>query len=49
LAGQNKFSEAEPLVLAGYQGFKELPPTQQNKQIVIDALEVTVRFYDGWG
>jgi serine/threonine protein kinase len=49
LAGQKKYPEAEPLILAGYQGFKELPPTPQNKQIVIDVLEFVVRFYDDWG
>lgn len=49
LAGQKKYAEAEPLILAGYKGFKELPPTPQNKQIVIDVLESVVRFYDDWG
>jgi eukaryotic-like serine/threonine-protein kinase len=49
LSGQKKFAEAEPLLLSGYQGFKALDPTPQNKQIVVDILESLVRFYDDWG
>jgi serine/threonine protein kinase len=49
LAGQKKFSDAEPLILAGYEGFKALDPTPDHKRIVLDSLEVLVRFYDEWG
>jgi tetratricopeptide (TPR) repeat protein len=51
LALQKKHAEAEPLLLAGYEGLKarakNIPP--QSRASVTKALERLVRLYDAWG
>lgn len=51
LMGQEKYAEAEPLLLAGYEGMKgreaKIPP--QSKKYLSEALERVVQLYDGWG
>jgi tetratricopeptide (TPR) repeat protein len=51
LAGQQKYAEAEPLLLAGYEGiagrFKTLPPAGRMR--LTEARERLVQFYDAWG
>jgi len=48
LLGQKKYSEAEPLLLAGYQGMKQreatIPPPF--KLLLMEALERLVQFYE---
>ena len=48
LMGQNKFSEAEPLLVAGYQGLKKLEATitPDDKPCLEEALKRLVNFYD---
>ena len=45
LAGQKKFTEAEPLLLSGYEGLKRLA----NPDDIKDALEALIRCYTDWG
>ena len=51
LLGQKKYAEAEPLLLAGYEGMKQregqIPP--QGKIRLTEALERVVQLYDDWG
>lgn len=51
LAGQQKHAEAEPLLLAGYEGMKQrqnrIPP--QSRFQVADSAERLVQLYDAWG
>jgi tetratricopeptide (TPR) repeat protein len=51
LLGQKKHTDAEPFLLAGYEGMNErevkIPP--QAKVRLNEALERLVRLYDGWG
>ncbi len=53
LTGQRKFTEAEPLLLAGYEGLKRcesegtLP--DENEARIPEAVERLVRFYTDWG
>ena len=51
LLGQKNYSDAEPLLLAGYEGMKEreakIPP--QGKIRLTEALERLVQLYDAWG
>jgi tetratricopeptide (TPR) repeat protein len=51
LLGQQKYVEAEPLLLAGYQGLKQRATTiPANRQVrVTEALERLVRLYEAWG
>ena len=52
LLGQKKYSEAEPLLLGGYQGMdtrKKTIPASVRKQRLSEALERIVRLYDEWG
>jgi eukaryotic-like serine/threonine-protein kinase len=51
LVARGKYVEAEPLVVAGYQGMKareariELP----RRPLLQEAAEQVVRLYEGWG
>ena len=51
LACQQKYAEAEPLLLAGYEGIegraRTLPPRGQSR--LTEARERLVRLYDAWG
>ena len=51
LLGQEKYAEAEPLILAGYEGMKsreaKIPPP--GKPRFTDAAERVVRLYEEWG
>jgi serine/threonine protein kinase/tetratricopeptide (TPR) repeat protein len=51
LLGQKRFAEAEPLLLAGYEGMKQretkIPP--EGKVRLTDALERLVQLHDAWG
>jgi eukaryotic-like serine/threonine-protein kinase len=51
LLGQKKYAEAEPLLLAGYEGLKanaqHIPP--QGKNNLPDAVARLVKLYDAWG
>ena len=51
LVGQKKYAEAEPFLLAGYQGLKDreakIPANAQSE--TTDALERIIRLYDNWG
>ena len=51
LLGQKKYSEAEPLLLAGYQGmkFREATIPPPFKILLIEALERLVRLYEATG
>src|SRR5204863_7145888 len=51
LLGQMKLAEAEPLLLAGYQGMKERQAAipAQGKVRIPDALERLVRLYESTG
>ena len=51
LLGQKKYSEAEPLLLAGYQGMKQRAATMAppNKIRLIEALERLLRLYKATG
>jgi tetratricopeptide (TPR) repeat protein/tRNA A-37 threonylcarbamoyl transferase component Bud32 len=50
LLGQKKYSEAEPLLVNGYEGMKrqegKIPP--QSRQNLTDAVNRLVQLYDGW-
>jgi tetratricopeptide (TPR) repeat protein len=51
LLGQKKFTEAEPLLLSGYEGMKQregkIPP--QGKVRLSEAIERLVQLYETWG
>jgi hypothetical protein len=51
LLGQKKYTEAEPLIVAGYEGMKarqaRIPPP--GKPRLTDAAERVVRLYEEWG
>jgi hypothetical protein len=51
LLGQQKYADAQPLLLAGYQGLKqreaEIPA--KSKKLLTEALQRLVRLYDAWG
>ncbi len=51
LLGQQKYADAEPLLLGGYQGMKQreetIPP--QGKPRLPEAVERLVQLYDAWG
>jgi hypothetical protein len=51
LLGQKKYAEAEPLVLAGYEGMKQREATipAGAKKYLTEALERLVQLYDAWG
>jgi eukaryotic-like serine/threonine-protein kinase len=51
LLGQKKYAEAEPLLLAGYQGLKEREATMspRDKVRVTEAMERLVQLYDALG
>jgi len=51
LLGQSKFSEAEPLLLAGYEGMKKLEGTitPDDKPCLKEALRRVVNFYEATG
>jgi hypothetical protein len=52
LAGQKKYAEAEPLLLAGYKGMKEREatiPEPFRKVRLTEALERLVRLYEATG
>ena len=50
LTGQQKFAEAEPLLLAGYEGLKQrrdqIPAAA--KAVIPDSLQRLVALYTGW-
>jgi tetratricopeptide (TPR) repeat protein len=51
LLGQKKYAEAEPLLLAGYEGLKQRQaqiPTP-NKKSLTEALDSLGQLYDAWG
>ena len=51
LAGQKKYADAEPLLLAGYEGMKQrektIPP--QSSTRLPEGIERLVQLYDAWG
>jgi tetratricopeptide (TPR) repeat protein len=51
LLGQKRYADAEPLLLAGYEGMKQheakIPP--RGKVRLTEALERLVQLYDAWG
>ena len=51
LLGQNRYAEAEPLIVAGYEGMKareaKIPPPGRPR--LTEAAERVVRLYDDWG
>ena len=51
LLGQQKYAEAEPLLLQGYDGLKQrqdkIPPAGHVR--LTEAMERLVRLYDAWG
>jgi hypothetical protein len=51
LLGQKRYAEAEPLLLAGYEGMKqrEAKIPAQVKVRLTEALERLVQLYDAWG
>src|SRR5207302_1945190 len=51
LVGQKKFAEAEPLILAGYEGMKarEAKVPAPEKPRLKQAAERVVQLYDDWG
>jgi hypothetical protein len=51
LAGQNKYAEAEPLLLQGYEELKdrEAKIPAHGKIRLVQALERLVQLYDAWG
>jgi tetratricopeptide (TPR) repeat protein len=51
LVGQQKYTEAEPLLLAGYEGLKarEKVSTLRAKKRLTGALHRIVKLYDAWG
>jgi tetratricopeptide (TPR) repeat protein len=51
LAGQKKYAEAEPLLLAGYEGMKQRAAQipSRAKVRLTEALDRLVQLYDAWG
>jgi tetratricopeptide (TPR) repeat protein len=51
LAGQTRYAEAEPLILAGYEGMKARAATipAPSKSRLTEAAERVVRLYENWG
>jgi len=49
LLGQGKYAEAEPLLLAGYEGLKKLSPAISADANLPEAGERLVRLYSAWG
>ena len=56
LVGQRRYAEAEPLLVAGYQGLTETEPAGPRGHHsaaaagpVTNTLDWLVRLYDGWG
>jgi hypothetical protein len=51
LLGQKKFADAEPLILAGYEGLKvrEAKIPAPDKRRLTEAAERVVELYDAWG
>jgi tetratricopeptide (TPR) repeat protein len=51
LLGQKKYADAEPLLVAGYEGMKrrEDKMPQEDKARLIESLERLVQLYDAWG
>jgi hypothetical protein len=51
LLGQKKYAEAEPLILAGYEGLKarEAQIPAPSKPRLAEAAERVVRLYEAWG
>src|SRR5262249_40419967 len=51
LLGQKKFAEAEPPLLAGYEGMKRREPTMPpDRNITLrEAIERLVQLYEAWG
>jgi serine/threonine protein kinase/predicted Zn-dependent protease len=51
LLGQRRYVDAEPLLLAGYEGIKarEAQTTGERKILAFDALHRLPRLYDAWG
>ena len=51
LQEQGKYAEAQPLILAGYEGFKSREATilPQGKRRVPEAAERVVKLYQAWG
>ena len=51
LLGQKKYAEAEPLILAGYEGMKgrEAKIPAHGKLRLTEAAERVVRLYEAWG
>lgn len=47
LSRQNKFAEAEPLLLAGYQGLRQAKDAPAKR--VAEALDRIVSLYEKWG
>ena len=51
LLSQEKYAEAEPLILAGYEGLKarqaKIPPPARPR--LAEAAQRVVRLYDAWG
>ena len=49
LLGQGKFAEAEPLLIAGYEGLKKLSPAISVDANLLQAGERIVQLYAAWG
>jgi tetratricopeptide (TPR) repeat protein len=49
LLGQSKFAEAEPLLIAGYEGLKKLSPAISVDANLPEAGERLMRLYSAWG
>jgi hypothetical protein len=51
LLGQNKYAEAEPLLLAGYEGMMQREETIPviGKVRLTEAIERLVQLYEAWG
>jgi hypothetical protein len=49
LLGQKKYADAEPLLLQGYGGMRQLEngmPEGERRRLLTDAVERVVRFYE---
>jgi len=49
LLGQGKYAEAEPLLIAGYEGLKKLSPAIAVEANLPEAGQRLVRLYTAWG
>src|SRR5205823_126660 len=51
LAGQKKFADAEPLLIAGYEGLQRHRSVDHadGRPLITDALGRLVQLYDAWG